>query len=50
MSHGPYSRRGLGAGLGGLVAIESSTRPAKKMIGISNVTADQLTLLCMKAN
>ncbi len=49
--HGPYSRRGLSAEdweVWG--AIESLYDFGKtKMIGISNVTADQLTLLCMKA-
>jgi diketogulonate reductase-like aldo/keto reductase len=49
--HGPYSRRGLGAEDWEVwAAIESLYEAGKtKMIGISNVTADQLTLLCMKA-
>jgi diketogulonate reductase-like aldo/keto reductase len=49
--HGPYSRRGLGAEDWEVwAAIESLYDLRKtKMIGISNVTADQLTLLCMKA-
>jgi diketogulonate reductase-like aldo/keto reductase len=49
--HGPYSRRGLGAEDWEVwAAIESLYDSGKtKMIGISNVTADQLTLLCMKA-
>ncbi|MBH0203451.1 MAG: aldo/keto reductase [Nitrospira sp.] len=49
--HGPYSRRGLGAEDWEVwAAIESLYDAGKtKMIGISNVTADQLTLLCMKA-
>lgn len=49
--HGPYSRRGLGAEdweVWG--AIESLYDAGKaKMIGVSNVTADQLMLLCAKA-
>lgn len=49
--HGPYSRRGLGAEDWEVwTAIESLYDAGKtKMIGVSNVTADQLTLLCMKA-
>ena len=49
--HGPYSRRGLGAEDWEVwAAIESFYDAGKtKMIGISNVTADQLTLLCVKA-
>lgn len=49
--HGPYSRRGLEAEDWEVwSAIESLYESGKtKMIGISNVTADQLTLLCMKA-
>ena len=49
--HGPYSRRGLGAEDWEVwAAIESLYGAGKtKMIGISNVTADQLTLLCVKA-
>lgn len=49
--HGPYSRRGLGAEDWEVwAAIESLYDAGKtKMIGISNVTADQLTLLCAKA-
>jgi diketogulonate reductase-like aldo/keto reductase len=49
--HGPYSRRGLGAEDWEVwAAIESCYEAGKtKMIGVSNVTADQLTLLCMKA-
>ncbi|MDH4088275.1 MAG: aldo/keto reductase [Nitrospira sp.] len=49
--HGPYSRRGLGAEDWEVwAAIESLYDTGKtKMIGISNVTADQLTLLCVKA-
>lgn len=49
--HGPYSRRGLGTEDWEVwAAIESLYESGKtKMIGISNVTADQLTLLCMKA-
>jgi diketogulonate reductase-like aldo/keto reductase len=48
--HGPYSRRGLGAEDWEVwAAIESLYDAGKtKMIGISNVTADQLTLLCVK--
>ena len=50
--HGPYSRRGLGAEDWEVwAAIESLYAAGKtKMIGISNVSADQLTLLCAKAN
>lgn len=49
--HGPYSRRGLRAEDWEVwAAIESLYDAGKtKMIGISNVTADQLTLLCVKA-
>ncbi|THJ18779.1 MAG: aldo/keto reductase [Nitrospira sp. CG24B] len=49
--HGPYSRRGLGAEDWEVwTAIESLYDAGKtKMIGISNVTADQLTSLCVKA-
>lgn len=49
--HGPYSRRGLGAEDWEVwAAIESLYETGKtKMIGISNVTADQLTLLCMRS-
>lgn len=49
--HGPYSRRGLGAEDWEVwAAIESLYDAGKvKMIGISNVTAHQLTLLCAKA-
>ncbi|MGE3977869.1 MAG: aldo/keto reductase family protein [Nitrospira sp.] len=49
--HGPYSRRGLGAEDWEVwTAIEALYDAGKtKMIGVSNVTADQLTLLCMKA-
>jgi len=49
--HGPYSRRGLGAEDWEVwAAIESLYDSGKtKMIGVSNVTADQLTLLCTKA-
>ena len=49
--HGPYSRRGLGAEDWEVwAAIESLYDAGKaKMIGVSNVTADQLTLLCAKA-
>ncbi|HSA84637.1 MAG TPA: aldo/keto reductase [Nitrospira sp.] len=49
--HGPYSRRGLGTEDWEVwTAIESLYEAGKtKMIGVSNVTADQLTLLCMKA-
>jgi len=49
--HGPYSRRGLGAEDWEVwAAIESLYDAGRiKMIGVSNVSADQLTLLCMKA-
>jgi diketogulonate reductase-like aldo/keto reductase len=49
--HGPYSRRGLGAEDWEVwTAIESLYDAGKtKMIGVSNVTADQLNLLCTKA-
>ncbi len=49
--HGPYSRRGLGADDWEVwAAIESLYDAGKtKMIGVSNVSAEQLTLLCMKA-
>lgn len=49
--HGPYSRRGLGAEDWEVwAALESLYDAGKtKMIGISNVSADQLTLLCAKA-
>lgn len=49
--HGPYSRRGLGAEDWEVwAAIESLYDAGKaKLIGVSNVTADQLTLLCTKA-
>jgi diketogulonate reductase-like aldo/keto reductase len=49
--HGPYSRRGLGAEDWEVwTAIESLYDSGQtKLIGISNITADQLTLLCMKA-
>jgi diketogulonate reductase-like aldo/keto reductase len=49
--HGPYSRRGLGAEDWEVwAAIESLYDAGKtKMIGVSNVTADQLGLLCAKA-
>jgi diketogulonate reductase-like aldo/keto reductase len=49
--HGPYSRRGLGSEDWEVwAAIESLYDAGKtKMIGISNITADQLTLLCTKA-
>ncbi|MBX3333857.1 MAG: aldo/keto reductase [Nitrospira sp.] len=51
MLHGPYSRRGLGAEDWEVwTAIEALYDAGKtKMIGISNVTADQLTLLCEKS-
>lgn len=50
--HGPYSRRGLGAEDWEVwAAIEALYDAGKtRMIGISNVSADQLTLLCAKAN
>jgi len=49
--HGPYSRRGLGAEDWEVwAAIESLHDAGKtKMIGVSNVSSDQLTLLCAKA-
>jgi diketogulonate reductase-like aldo/keto reductase len=49
--HGPYSRRGLGTEDWEVwAAIESLYDAGKtKMIGISNVMADQLTLLCVRA-
>ncbi len=49
--HGPYGRRGLiDADWEVWAAIESLFDAGKaKMIGISNVTADQLTLLCERA-
>jgi diketogulonate reductase-like aldo/keto reductase len=49
--HGPYSRRGLGPEDWEVwAAIEALYDAGKtKMIGISNVTADQLTLLCDRA-
>lgn len=49
--HGPYSRHGLGAEDWEVwAAIESFYDAGKtKMIGVSNVTADQLSLLCMKS-
>ena len=49
--HGPYQRRGLGdADQEVWVAIEGLYRSGKtKMIGISNVTAEQLTQLCAQA-
>ena len=49
--HGPYQRRGLGdADWEVWAAIEGLYRSEKtKMIGISNVTAEQLTLLCAQA-
>ncbi len=49
--HGPYSRRGLGAEdwevWAALEALYDAART--KMIGISNVTAEQLSLLCEHA-
>lgn len=50
--HGPYSRRGLGnADREVWGAMEGLYRSGKtKMIGISNVTAEQLTQLCEQAN
>ena len=50
--HGPYSRRGLGgADWEVWVAMEGLYQSGKtKMIGISNVTAGQLTELCEQAN
>ncbi|HXF94057.1 MAG TPA: aldo/keto reductase [Nitrospiraceae bacterium] len=49
--HGPYSRRGLGqADWEVWAAIEGLFRAGKtRMIGISNVTAEQLALLCEHA-
>ncbi|MDE3219438.1 MAG: aldo/keto reductase [Nitrospirota bacterium] len=49
--HGPYQRRGLGAADREVwAAIEGLYRSGKtKMIGISNVTAEQLTQLCAQA-
>ena len=49
--HGPYQRQGLGnADWEVWAAIEGFYRSGKtKMIGISNVTAEQLTQLCAKA-
>lgn len=49
--HGPYQRRGLGdADWEVWTAIEGLYQAGKtKMIGISNVTAQQLTLLCERA-
>ena len=49
--HGPYSRRGVGAEDWEVwAAIESLYDASKtRMIGISNVSAEQLTLLCAKA-
>ncbi|MDH4304476.1 MAG: aldo/keto reductase [Nitrospira sp.] len=49
--HGPYSRRGLGAEDWEVWAAMESLYDAgqTKMIGISNVTAEQLTLLCARA-
>ncbi|MBX3348350.1 MAG: aldo/keto reductase [Nitrospira sp.] len=49
--HGPYSRRGLGTEDWEVwAAIESLYDSGKtKMIGISNVSAEQLSLLCTKA-
>ena len=48
--HGPYSRRGLRSEDWEVwAAIESLYEAGKtRMIGVSNVTADQLTLLCVK--
>jgi diketogulonate reductase-like aldo/keto reductase len=50
--HGPYSRRGLGNSDWEVwAAMEELYRSGKtRMIGISNVTADQLSLLCAKAS
>lgn len=49
--HGPYSRRGLGAEdwevWGAIEALYGAGKT--KMIGISNVTAEQLRLLCERA-
>jgi diketogulonate reductase-like aldo/keto reductase len=49
--HGPYQRQGLGtADWEVWTAIEGLYRSGKtKMIGISNVTAEQLTQLCTRA-
>lgn len=49
--HGPYSRHGLGAADWEVwAAIEGLYQSGKtKMIGISNVTAEQLALLCERA-
>ena len=49
--HGPYSRRGLAAEDWEVwAAIEALYDAGKtKMIGVSNVSAEQLTLLCAKA-
>jgi diketogulonate reductase-like aldo/keto reductase len=49
--HGPYSRNGLGAADWEVwAAIEDLHRAGKaRIIGISNVSADQLALLCAKA-
>lgn len=49
--HGPYSRRGLSKEDWEVwAAIETLYDAGKtKMIGVSNITADQLTLLCAKA-
>ena len=49
--HGPYSRRGLGTEDWEVwAAIEALYDAGKtKMIGISNVSAEQLTLLCSRA-
>lgn len=49
--HGPYSRRGLGTEDWEVwAAIESLYEAGKtKMIGISNVSPDQLTMLCTNA-
>lgn len=49
--HGPYYRRGLGAEDWEVWAAIESLYDARKakMIGVSNVSADQLTLLCDRA-
>jgi diketogulonate reductase-like aldo/keto reductase len=49
--HGPYQRQGLGAADWEVwAAIEGLYRSGRaKMIGVSNVTAEQLTQLCAKA-
>jgi diketogulonate reductase-like aldo/keto reductase len=49
--HGPYQRRGLGdADQEVWAAIEGLYRSGKtKMVGISNVTAEQLTQICAQA-